>query len=95
MAPTQPGLQKFRLQITTVRFGVTMALGIVLAAVPLIASVFEPSTAASRLRVAGAAVLVVFFGAAALRAGWFYFFTFPAGTDKNARTKNDLDPSAE
>jgi hypothetical protein len=73
----------------------TMALGIVLAAVPLIASVFGSSMEDLRLRVAGLAVVFVFFCAAIIRAGWFYFHTFPAGMDQNIQTKSDSDPSAE
>lgn len=60
-----------------------MALGIILSAVPLIVSLFESGGEASRLRVVSLAVFVVFFCAAILRAGWFYFNASPKNMDKS------------
>jgi hypothetical protein len=61
--------------MTIIEFGLTMALGIALSSIPFIVSMFRSGTQASRLTDLALAVLIVFFGAAVLRGGWFYFRT--------------------
>jgi hypothetical protein len=82
-------IRKFPARMTILEFGLTMALGIILSAIPFIVSIFRSGTQASRLTALSLAVLIVFFGAAVLRGGWFYFHTYPKGLDKHSRTKSD------
>jgi hypothetical protein len=80
--------------MTIVEFGLTMTLGIILSAIPFIVSIFRSGTQALRLTGISFAVLIVFFAAAVLRGGWFYFHTYPKGLDKHSRIKSDSDASA-